>query len=32
MHSCYVHNRFARLAEDYVSDDEIQQKKVKADK
>ena len=29
MHSCYVHNRFARLAEDYVSDDEIQQKKAK---
>ena len=32
MHSCYVHNRFARLAEDYVSDDEIQQKKAKSDK
>ena len=32
MHSCYVHNRFARLAEDYVSDDEIQQKKTKSDK
>jgi hypothetical protein len=32
MSGCYVHNRFARLAEDYVSDDEIQQKKAKSDK
>ena len=29
MSGCYVHNRFARLAEDYVSDDEIQKKKLK---